>query len=235
MNLKEFIPIYRRYFSNTTVPIDMLSTSHSVLESATSPEINIDRRRFWNMLVTYIPKSKYIPANKNISILDIACGKCREGKVLNAFFGGNEYDQPSANIAVTGIDIREGLIAEARKENANTPLPLKLICGDVTQLNDYPEIPDIADIIVIRHQEMVNDKALWIKIFQESIARLQTQGLGIITSYTDHENKLAVDELSKLGLKIILSTRNEYANPTRFKDVSIDKNIILFKKKFKKI
>ncbi len=193
-------------------------------------EINLDRRYFWNMLVTYIPKSGYLLANDFIKILDIGCGKCREAAVLNSFFGQNNFNQPNPNVVITGIDIRNGFLEEAKEENKYSPFTLRLINGDAARLSEYPEIPSRVDVVIIRHQEMINDKKLWTQIFKEAIEKMSDSGLGIITSYTNSEHDLAVKKLKSLGQKIILASRNKFARPTRVKGVSVDKNIILFRK-----
>ena len=52
-------------------------------------EVGEKRERFWNMLVTEVAETQYQPPqDRQTQILDVGCGKCEEGIVLSAYFGG---------------------------------------------------------------------------------------------------------------------------------------------------
>ncbi len=73
-----------------------------------SRKVGKKRELFWNMLVTEVAKTDYQPPqDRQTQILDIGCGKCEEGIVLRAYFGGGELGSESKNSKLIGIDINK--------------------------------------------------------------------------------------------------------------------------------
>ena len=70
-----------------------------------SSRLGIDRAHFWNMLVSYMPKSGFDYKHEVVHIIDIGCGVCKEAPVLNAYFGRKPFGSFSENVYITGIDI----------------------------------------------------------------------------------------------------------------------------------
>lgn len=191
-------------------------------------EIESERRAFWNLLVSVIAKVDFQLSNNNqTEILDIACGKCIEASVLNSFFGGMNYGQFSEQIKITGIDIRDGMIEEAKSLYQSGPY--RFLTGDATQLSRY-NLPASPDVIVIRHQEMVNGASLWEQIISQAIDRLKESGIAIITSYTQEENQLLLNYLDRFELPVKLTVMNQFAKETRIPGVAIDRYVVIIQK-----
>jgi len=188
-------------------------------------EIESERRAFWNLLVSVIAQVGFqLSSNNQTEILDIACGKCVEASVLNSFFGGMNYSQFSEQVKVTGIDIRDGMIEEAKSLYQSDSY--SFVTGDATQLSQY-HLPTSPDVIVIRHQEMINGTSLWEQIVSQAIDRLTNNGIAIITSYTQEENNLLLKYLDKYQLSLKLTIKNQFAKETRIQGVAIDQYVLI--------
>ena len=71
-------------------------------------EIGNNRTCFWNMLVSTVERAGYKPPqDRQTIVLDLGCGKCEEGIVLSAFFGGGSFGNNSENVKLIGIDIKK--------------------------------------------------------------------------------------------------------------------------------
>jgi len=212
-----------------------------VIESAR--EVGEKRERFWNMLVTEVAKTQYQPPqDRQTQILDVGCGKCEEGIVLSAYFGGGEFGSASNNAKLIGIDIKKEDIDRAisnhqlpdfseRITKYVLPSNFEFIHGDATKLDQYPQTPDQVDVIVIRHQQISDNEQVWVKIFQEALNRLSPNGIMILTSFSDVEHKMLMEKLNALDVEILVDEANPYTKPTQHKEVSIDRNITIIKRK----
>ncbi len=247
------------HLSTKIVPIDKIDEKRSKLPTlpTMSPDererfekaleeakkIGEGRRRFWNMLVTEVSKTDYQPPqNRQTLILDVGCGRCEEGIVLSAYFGGGEYGFPSENVKLIGIDIKKEDIEKAifshqrpdfSEQVTKYVLPpnFEFIHGDATKLDQYPQIPDQVDVIVIRHQQISANEKVWMEIFQKSLEKLSPNGIMILTSFSDIEHKMLMEKLKELDVEVVVNERNPFAKPTKHKEVSIDRNIAIVKRK----
>ena len=213
----------------------------SALEAAR--EIGEERKRFWNMLVTEVAKTDYQPPqDRQAQILDVGCGKCKEGIVLSAYFGGGEFGSANDNVKLIGIDINKRDIDKAISGHQRTdfsqqvtryvlPSNFEFIHGDATKLDQYPQIPDQLDVIVIRHQRILDNEEIWTEIFQESLNRLSPDGIMILTSFSDVEHQMLMEKLKELNVEVKIDETNPYAKPTLHEEVSTDRNITIIKRK----
>lgn len=201
------------------------------------------RRLFWDMLVTTVAKAGYEPPqDKQTQVLDLACGRCGEGIVLSAFFGGNDFGSPSDRVKVTGVDVSQKDIDRAIKDNEKPnfsksittyylPPNFEFIVGDATDLSKYPQVPQKADVVVIRHQQISDNEQLWTKIFRQALERVTSEGIVLITSFSDVEHEMALQALQKLPCDVVITQTNPYAKPSNQKEVSLDRNIAIVKTK----
>ena len=192
------------------------------------------------MLALLIPMTGYqSPEHRTVQVLDIACGKCREGFVLSTYFGGNRFGNPSPNVLVSGIDINPDDINTANENNSSydidrkTRVPMfnyQFINGDATNLDQYPQLPQTADVFVIRHQQISSNEVTWTTIFQQAIDRLGENGIGIITSFSDVEHDMLIGKLEQLHCEVVMNKPNPHAEPTETQGVSVDRHIAIVKK-----
>ncbi len=169
---------------------------------------------------------------EHLSLLNVACGRGDETGVLAKVLGSQAQ---AAHLQ--GLDIRAAQIDQA---NALWKKKLSNMAGNLTadfithrgdRLSDLSEIgtPDLA---FLRHQNFWNDRPVWTKIFDQTLERLDEDGLLVITSYFDREHDLAVDALKKLGAIQVGSLANP--NSRALSDApgkSVDKHLAVFKKR----
>lgn len=169
---------------------------------------------------------------EHLSLLNVACGRGDETGVLAKVLGSQAQ---AAHLQ--GLDIRAAQIDQA---NALWKKKLFNMAGNLTadfithrgdRLSDLSEIgtPDLA---FLRHQNFWNDRPVWTKIFDQTLERLDEDGLLVITSYFDREHDLAVDALKKLGAIQVGSLANP--NSRALSDApgkSVDKHLAVFKKR----
>lgn len=200
----------------------------------------IAEERFWNMLITNINEANFeMPQDRNVKIIDLACGVCEEKNVVNAYFGGgNNPYLLNKNVELFGID---NDVEAVRLANEKV-LPdyrdnYKFVNGDATNLDKYPEIPGSADVVIMRHQQMfqpnynknyVVETELWKNIFEQGLKRLNDKGVYLVTSYTSDEHKRFLEFLTEEDCQIINTGDNEFAEPLGAG--GIDKYVIVLKK-----
>lgn len=136
-------------------------------------------------------------------ILNLACGRCDEAETLVSVgqeLAGNNH------VEMVGADIRIREILQARENHAN--LPAKFLIEDATQISRHKELGEDFNLVFLRHQNFWHGQEVWKKIFDQGIARLDENGLLVITSYFDVEHKLALDALKAIGMEVVSNKRN---------------------------
>lgn len=169
---------------------------------------------------------------EHLSLLNVACGRGDETGVLAKVLGSQAQ---AAHLQ--GLDIRAAQIDQA---NALWKKELSKMAGNLTadfithrgdRLCDLSEIgtPDLA---FLRHQNFWNDRPVWTKIFDQTLERLDEDGLLVITSYFDREHDLAVEALKKLGAIQVGSLANPHSRAlSDAPGKSVDKHLAVFKKR----
>ncbi|HVA96205.1 MAG TPA: class I SAM-dependent methyltransferase [Candidatus Acidoferrales bacterium] len=213
----------------TQKPGKTLSTKHATVDDSIYKEMEsrlqgmspYDRRElidgaravetrlvnFWNMLVDEVNKTGYeIPQDSKTTILDIGCGICEEAPVLNAFFGGNEYNVVTDSVQLIGVDNDLEQIDYARRYHGAQPY--EFYHGDARNLDEIPQVPSLVDGVVIRHEQIGTDQEAWTSIYENAYARLRDGGIMIITSFFDSEHQKTVAALESMGCKVVLDKRN---------------------------
>jgi len=172
----------------------------------------------------------HIPGNpsKNKQLLNLACGRADETKVLADVFG-----HEAESIHLTGIDIRTREIGEAkerwskRSEKASADFHVQ----DASQLGQLKELDHQFDVAFMRHQNFWNGDTTWTKIYDQALHRLDEDGLLVITSYFDREHRLALDAIQGLGAELVCSERNlDSRIITDAPNKSVDRHIAIFRK-----
>ena len=226
-------------------------------------EAGRDSLRFWNMLVEFVPKSGFRPPQDRPTVIfDLACGRCDEGIELAKFFGGkNKIEEGKIgdeDAELYGIDFVPELIEDAKYNNGKGIIDERgyhrelatnyhFEVGDATNLDASPPLPSQADVVVIRHQQMVggpdydfsDTKAIevWRRIFSQALKRVSPEGIIIITSYYDFEKKDLIQLLKDFNCEILVDETNPYSRSliderdSSLKDGNKDYKILIVKKK----
>lgn len=166
--------------------------------------------------------------SKSKQLLNLACGRADETKVLADVFGRN-----SESIHLTGIDIRTREIGEAKERwsKLSGKASADFLVQDASQLSQLKELDHQFDIAFMRHQNFWNGDTTWTKIYDQALHRLDDEGLLVITSYFDHEHRLALDAIQGLGAELLCTERNlDSRIITDAPNKSVDRHIAIFRK-----
>ncbi len=144
------------------------------------------------------------PGQKDMRILNLACGRCDEAETLVEV--GSDLTKGGA-VEMLGADIRIREIRQARETHAQ--LPAEFLIEDATQIGRHKELGDDFNMVFLRHQNFWHGRELWKKIFDQGIAKLRPDGMLVITSYFDVEHRLALRTLEALGMEVVSNKRNK--------------------------
>jgi Methyltransferase domain len=164
-------------------------------------ELATDMRRLESLLKRQV--APHLRTQAEARILDLACGRCDEAETLIKVV---QSETPSDKVKLIGADIRNREIRQARQTHGH--LGAEFLLEDATKLGAHKELKDF-DMVFLRHQNYWHGPELWKKIFDTGLAKLNDDGLMVITSYFDREHQLAIDALQDLGAELVLSHRNE--------------------------
>ena len=149
--------------------------------------------------------SPHLPAaQKDMRILNLACGRCDEAETLIQV--GAELTQ-GGGVEMIGADIRIREIRQARETHSH--LPAQFLIEDATKIDQHKELSDDFNMVFLRHQNFWHGPELWKKIFDQGIAKLRPDGMLVITSYFDVEHRLALRALESLGMEVVSNKRNK--------------------------
>lgn len=160
-------------------------------------------------------------------ILDLACGRCDEAETLVKVL---QEEMQADKVKLVGADIRIREILQARERTSK--LDAEFLLQDARQLGEHKELNDF-DLVFLRHQNYWHGSEVWKEIFDTGLAKLNDDGLLVITSYFDKEHQLALDALTKLGAKLVHTTRNEQSrvlDDAPGKSKSVDRHLAIFRK-----
>lgn len=173
-----------------------------------------DDQRLWSLLSDIKKRANFTsPKSTPVQILDIACGVCREAELLIKFFGNGSPESDGQDVNLIGVDIDQSKIDAAIKFNSsnNFKNQTSFICRDATKLDEYPEIPDQVDLIMIRAQQISNSRQIWTEIFGQAIKKLTTNGIMIVTSYSNEEHQMLKDATKDLPFQIVIDETNPHS------------------------
>ena len=187
--------------------------------------IHQDMQKLTGLLHETVAPHLHLPSAEDLRILNIACGRCDEAKTLLDF----AKSKTKGAVNLLGADIRIREVLQARADHAN--LPAEFLLEDATKLHLHKEIGDDFKLVLFRHQNYWNGAELWKGIFEQGLAKMDENGLLVITSYFDREHQLALDALDKLGAELIVTKSNTQARQLTAPGKSVDKHIAVFRRK----
>lgn len=179
------------------------------------------------------------PDGRPLQILDLACGSCREAETLveaarslpaGAGDPGNVRD-----VRFVGADIRdreiEEAVARARAAGVSAA-EFEFLHEDCSRLDRNGQLGEGFDLTFLRHQNYWNDREIWHRIFEQGLARLNEDGLLVITSYFDREHDLACAALERVGAERLVSLENAESRLISAEyGKSVDKHLAVFRRK----
>lgn len=157
-----------------------------------------------------------------MTILDIGCGVCNEAFPLTTFFGRQKFGSEGSNVRVIGIDISDEDIARAIDRNSSTSFDgerlstrlrdaYQFITADASKLDELVNIPEQAGVVMLRHPMISNTSQPWKLIIAQAINKLSTDGIAILTSFTEIEHGILVRTLNELSCEVLLDAKNPHA------------------------
>ncbi len=189
------------------------------------PDIAQDMVRLEALLRGHVTPHLKNKAGAERRILDLACGRCDEAETLIKVVG----DEAQADkVKLIGADIRIREILQARERTEK--LGAEFLLEDATKLSQHKQLGDAFDMVFLRHQNYWHGPEVWKKIFDTGLARLNDDGLLVITSYFDREHQLALEALQKLGAEVVLSKRNDTSRELETQGKSVDRWLAVLKK-----
>lgn len=174
--------------------------------------------------------SPALPNDRALSILDLACGPCREAETL--IHSLREVSGSSSDIRLVGADIRRAELDEAASRARAAGLAhTEFLAADCSKLDHALASSENFDLTFLRHQNFWNDPAAWLRIFEHGLSRLNDDGLLVITSYFDREHALAVKALERAGAELVVSARNDDSIDLSTHGKSVDRHLAVFRRR----
>ena len=174
--------------------------------------------------------SPALPDDRALSILDLACGPCREAETLIQSL--RDVSGSSSDIRLVGADIRRAELDEAASRARAAGLThTEFLAADCSKLDQALSSSENFDMAFLRHQNFWNDPAAWLKIFDHGLSRLNDDGLLVITSYFDREHALAVKALEGAGAELVVSARNDDSIDLSTHGKSVDRHLAVFRRR----
>ncbi len=192
-----------------------------------NPFVREDMARLKNALGQIMPEE--LGKSEQTRILNLACGECWEAETLIDLMANKKN---SDHVELVGVDIRgrELLRASERmSKSAKGDSKSHFILDSATKLGDHSELQNNFDLVFLRHQNMYNGRQVWEKIFDQGLSRLSDDGLLVITSYFDHEHRLAIDALQRLGAELLRNERQFESRELAYEGKSVDRHIAVFR------
>lgn len=162
---------------------------------------------------------------RDLRILNLACGRCDEAETLVRF----ARSKTAGDVHLTGADIRIREIRQARELHSH--LPAEFLIEDATKIGDHKELGNDFGLVFLRHQNYWHGTELWKRIFEEGLAKIDDNGLLVITSYFDEEHRLALGALQDLGAELVSTHTNPHARKLTTPGKSVDKHIAVLRRK----
>lgn len=164
-------------------------------------------------------------SREDLRILNLACGQCDEAETLVNF----GQSQTQGGVQLIGADIRIREILQARANHSH--LPAEFLLEDATKLGHHKQLGEDFNMVLLRHQNYWHGPEIWKRIFEQGLARLDENGLLVITSYFDKEHQLALDALQNLGAELVSTHHNLQSRELLTPGKSVDKHIAVFRRK----
>lgn len=210
-------------------------------------EMELRNREFWKTLHAFIPKTARKPtAEDPFYILSVGCGESEETRTVCSFFSTGIFDIPSQLVKFYGIDSDEYKLAEAKylaalpTYSSDQPFTIHPECtfmiADASRLSQISNLPTQFDFALLRHHFLADDilqeKTTWIKIFDQTLAKLKPDGIVMATSYKEAEAELLKTLLRQLPVNIERHEKNPHHIPLgpQYPGVAYDKWVTILRK-----
>ena len=190
-----------------------------------NPHTQADLLQLKSLLVPFVAEHFPSVQKESIRVLNLACGRADETNVLAEALAPH-----CSQLEITGIDIRNREIGEAKRRWKNHPLAsIHFFTQNASQLSHVRSLDGPYDVVFIRHQNFWNGAEAWLKIYDNALHRLSKGGLLIITSYFDREHFEAVKAISTIGGVLSSSIRNPKSRTiSDAPNKSVDRHIAIF-------
>jgi hypothetical protein len=143
--------------------------------------------------------------------------------------GSIQAGTDAAKVELVGADIRIREILQARERMAGTGA--EFLLQDARAIGQHKELGDF-DLVFLRHQNFWHGAEVWKEIFDTGLAKLNDDGLLVITSYFDKEHQLAIEALTGLGAELVHTTANTAARALAdAPGKHVDKHLAVFRRK----
>lgn len=195
-----------------------------------SPDETSLRRLLVTALDAALPRVGQQP--KEVSVLDLACGECREVEIVSSVAAA-KLGMKGTALRFVGADIRGAQIDNARaraRALRRAGASVEFLEQDCSRLKDLKELGRNFDMVFLRHQNFWNDRRAWRRIFSQGMERLSDSGLLVITSYFDGEHELAVKAIRQAGGDLLTSIRNRDSRALPTAGKSVDRHLAVFRK-----
>ncbi|MFC5051090.1 class I SAM-dependent methyltransferase [Rubritalea spongiae] len=179
-------------------------------------------------LLAPILQESFTERKDSFFALNIACGRADEtGTLLRCL------SPLSQSLHLTGIDIRDRELSDARKRWPSTSqADISFVKHDASKLKLLSTLPNEVDLVMMRHQNFWNGAETWIRIYDSALKQLSPNGRLIITSYFDREHRQAVQAISSLGAQLLHTFQNPRSRVILKQPLkSIDRHIAVFMRK----
>jgi SAM-dependent methyltransferase len=187
--------------------------------------ITQDMRVLDSLLQETVAPHLHLPTSEDLRILNLACGQCDEASTLVNF----AKSQTKGDVRLIGADIRIREILQARQQHEN--LPAEFLLEDATRLHQHKALEENFKLVLLRHQNYWHGPEVWKRIFEQGLAKVDDNGLLVITSYFDKEHQLALEALQNLGAELVETRSNVRSRQLPTPGKSVDKHIAVFRRK----
>lgn len=167
---------------------------------------------FFNTLVKYIQKAKFIPSRDKLTVLNVGCGTGDGTLGLISYFGRSDFGKTNNNVDVYGIDPWATHIQGAIKYYDKTlGQNAKFINGYLNDaLKQNPHLKNNADVILVRHPDIfVSGQQCWLETIEDSFKNIRKDGLMVITTWDKDEMDIIKNFVKSKEYKIVVDEPNQ--------------------------
>lgn len=191
-----------------------------------------ENERLHAILTKLLRKGHFAPRKDvALQLLDIACGECREAETLIQVAQTLRGANHGAPLRFVGTDLRKREVEDAAQRFRSRPAAtFEFIVENAAQLDRHQQLGQEFDLAFIRHQNFWLDGLQWKHIFEQGLTKLSDDGLLVITSYFDHEHKLAMAAVQEAGGELIVTERHQQSIQLACPGKSVDRHVALFRK-----
>lgn len=192
-----------------------------------------ENRRLRRVMTRLLREAKFAPiAGQATQILDIACGECREAETLVKMVHEFQLYPNTDPVRFVGTDLRHREVDDAARRFKNsTDAKFEFFAEDASKLHRHREIGEQFDLAFIRHQNFWLDGTQWKRIFEQGLAKLNEDGLLVITSYFDREHERAQEAIAEAGGELVITERHAESMALSYPGKSVDRHVAVFRRK----